>query len=117
MPTLRLKTAIPKMRHQLGTFSTVILGDIDSQDGRTYRHILALVPDGADQPILYLTCYDLAQPTENGQSTVVEVIAETGTRTLGPNDRWRDREVFARDAIAMVQRIMGLEDEMPARLL
>lgn len=113
----RLTTALPKRRYQLGTFSAVILGDIESPDPRQYHFILALVQEGEQDPILYVTCESLPEPTADGQRTIVRVLVEEGEKALGPNDAWRDLDAFADDAVAMAQKVMRLTDEIPARLM
>jgi hypothetical protein len=113
----QVSTALPKRRYQLGTFSAVVLGDVRSPDPRSYLYILALVPEGEQDPVLYVTCESLPEPAEDGQRTIVRVIAEEGEKALGPNDAWQDLDAFADDAVAMVQKVMRLGDEIPARLL
>ena len=112
----QVSTALPKRRYQLGPFSAVVLGDVESPDPTTYHYILALVNEGEQEPVLYVTCESLPEPAEDGQGTIARVIAEEGEKALGPNDAWRDLDAFADDAIAMVQKVMRLTDEIPARL-
>lgn len=113
----QIVTAVPERRYHIGTFSAVILGEVESADGLEYRYVLALVPEGESEPVLYITCRDVSDQEPAGASTIVEVLAESGERAFGPDDRWRDLDAFAGDALAMVQRVMGLTDEEPARLV
>ena len=41
-----IATAIPKRRFQIGDYSASLLGEVESNDRRHYRYILALVPTG-----------------------------------------------------------------------
>lgn len=113
----QVTTALPKRRYQLGTFSAVVLGDIESPDPNAYHYILAVVQEGEQDPLLYVTCEALPEPADDGQRTIVRVVAEEGEKALGPNDAWQDLEAFSDDAVAMVQKVMRLTDEIPARLL
>jgi hypothetical protein len=112
----RIKTAIPERRYHIGGFIAVILGEVESSDGHTYHHILALVPEGGPEPALYVTSEENASGGSSEAATIVRVIAENGERALGPDSRWRDLDAFSEDALAMVQRVMGLTDEEPVRL-
>lgn len=113
----KIGTAIPKRRYRIGDFSAVILSDVESADGRSYHHILALVADGEQAPTLYVTAEEVPDAENPAGVTVVRVITESGERALGPDARWRDLDLFAEDAIAMVQQVMGLTKEEPMRLL
>ena len=112
-----IETAIPKRRFQIGDFSAVILGEVTSRDQRTYEYILALVPDGETEPVLYITAEKVVADAAPEKVTVVRVIADGGERILGPDQRWCDLDLFGEDALAMVQKVMGLGEEEPRRLL
>jgi hypothetical protein len=113
----KINTAIPERRYQIGAFTAVILGNVESADGRTYHHILALVPDGEDTPNLFITSEQAEPGLGSEGDTIVRVIARDAERALGPDARWRDLDAFSEDALAMVQRVMGLTDEELVRLL
>lgn len=113
----QIERAIPQRRYHIGTFGAVVLGEIESADSHSYHHILALVPEGAPDPVLYVAAEELGEPAEDGQRTVVRVVAEEGEKVLGPDDRWRDLDAFVDDALEMVQRVMRLTDEEPVRLM
>ena len=112
-----IERAIPKRRYHIGTFGAVILGEVESGDDHAYRHILALVPEGDSDPILYVTAEELAEPGPDGQRMVVRVVAEEGEKVLGPDDRWQELDAFVDDALQMVRRVMRLTDEEPVRLM
>ena len=113
----KINTAIPERRYHIGAFTAVILGDVESSDGRTYHYILALVPDGEHEPSLYVTSEQAEAGRGSEGDTIVRVIAGDGERALGPDARWRDLDAFSEDALAMMQRVMRLTDEEPVRLL
>ncbi|MCU0936716.1 MAG: hypothetical protein MUF66_11795 [Gammaproteobacteria bacterium] len=111
-----ITTAVPARRYQIGDYSAVLLHDVSSPGPVCYRFILALVPFGSSNPVLYVTAEQAdGQPGEG--DTVVRVIAETGQRAFGPDDRWRDLDAFAEDALAMASRVLGLAGEEVRRLL
>lgn len=112
----RITTAIPKRRYHIGTFHGVILGDIESPDPRQYFFILALVPEGTDDPVLYVIAEEVLTEDDE-RAVVITVRSETGEKVLGPNPRWKDIDHFSDDAVAISQRVMQLTDEMPSRLM
>ena len=112
----QITTALPQRRYHIGTFQAVILGDIESPDPNRYFFIMALVPEGTEEPVLYVIAEEVE--TEDGEpATVITVRSEEGEKVLGPNPAWRQVEAFADDAVAIVQKVMRLEDEMPSRLM
>ena len=112
-----IDTAIPLRRYRIGDFSAVILGEVTSRDRRDYEYILALVPDGEQAPVLYITAEKVAADEGPNRVTVARVIADQGERILGPDERWCDLSAFGEDALAMVQKVMGLSQEEPRQLL
>lgn len=112
----QIRTAIPKRRYHIGTFQAVILGDIESPDENRYFFILALVPEGQEDPVLYVISEEVVT-ADDTKATVITVRSEEGEKVLGPNAGWRDIEGFAADAVAIVQRVMRLTDEPPNRLM
>lgn len=110
-------TAIPKRRYKLGEFSVVILGDIESKDGIDYHLIMAVVRDSDPEPGLYLTA---ERPAEAGTSEGVytmRIIMRDGAEVLGSSDAWSSIEVFAKEALDVVSRVLNLTDEVPYRLM
>ncbi|MDZ7754265.1 MAG: hypothetical protein U5S82_22155 [Gammaproteobacteria bacterium] len=112
----QINTALPERRYHIGTFQAVILGDIESPDENSYFFILALVPEGVEDPVLYVISEEVVTE-DDMKATVITVRSEDGEKVLGPNPEWRDIEGFARDALAIVQRVMRLTDEAPNRLM
>ncbi len=111
-----IQTAVPARRYEIGDYSAVLLHDVTSRRAIAYYFILALVPFGGAAPVLYVTA-ERAEGLAEGPDTVVRVIAETGERVFGPDDRWRELETFAEDALAMARKVLRLEGEEVRRLL
>ena len=112
-----IETALPMRRYQISDLSAVVLGDVTSRDNRQYEYVMALVPDGEQNPILYITAERVSRPGTQDQLTIVRVVAEGGERTLGPDERWRELDAFAEDALSMARQVMGLGNDEAMRLL
>lgn len=110
-----IQTAVPARRYAFGDYTAVVLHEIATRDPRTYHFILALVPFGASAPLLFVTC-EAAGPGEDADQTIIRVIAETGERAFGPDERWRDLERFSEDALLMARKVLRLENEEVRRL-
>lgn len=115
MQAPKIKTAIPQRRYQYGGFTAVMLGDIDSDDGFTYRYICAMVPDGASQPSMYVMAVKNAPGGEGGYS--LRVLTEGFDKVVDSSDRWRDLDMFSKQALDLAQQVLGLSDETPIRLM
>lgn len=111
-----IQTAVPARRYQIGDYSAVLLHEVTLRRPAVCYFILALVPFGGATPVLYVTA-ERAEGLPEGPTTVVRVIAEGGERSFGPDDRWRDLETFAEDALAMARKVLRLEGEETRRLL
>jgi len=111
------RTAIPKRRYRLGEFTITILGEIDSEEIVEYQYILAVVREGDSQPGMYLT----AEKRQAGQKRMsdyeMRLIMQDGTQVVGTSEHWKELEIFAKDALQMVQTILNLQDEEPRQLL
>lgn len=107
----KIETAIPKRRYQIGTFSAVILGDIESEDDVRYRYICALVPEGVNEPVLYI-----AHIRQSG-GDIVRIASADGTQDLVAPDSMQDLDSFCDQALPVAQKLLSLTDEMPARLM
>ncbi len=112
----QINTAVPKRRYHIGSFQAVVLGDIESPDENSYFFILAVVPEGEEDPVLYVISEEVVTDDDT-RATVITVRADGGEKVLGPDPGWRDIERFADDAVAIVQRVMRLTDETPNRLM
>jgi hypothetical protein len=111
-----IQTAVPVRRYVIGDYSAVLLHQISSRDKAPYYFILALVPFGGSSPTLYIAAQK-ADETGDGPDTVIRVIAESGERAFGPDDRWRDLDMFAEDALQMAVKVLHLAGEEVRRLL
>jgi len=110
----QFSTAIPKRRYQMGDFSIVVLGDVESTDGSDYRYIFAMVQDGSKEPSFYVTA--VHQPGPDGDY-VLKIVAPNMERDLDHSDAWRDLDIFTEQAISLAQQVMGLKDEAAHRLM
>ena len=110
------KTAIPKQRYKLGAFSIVILGDIESEDARQYRYVLAAVHEGDPEPGLYLTAEPPPDAAQHGALCMRLVMAD-GEEVLMTNDALGNIDVFAAEGLTVVKALLQLTDEEPFRLL
>lgn len=112
-----IKTAIPKRRYQLGQFSVVILGDIETNDANDYRYVLAVVHEGNPEPGMYLTCEPAPGEVQDKGKWVMRLIMRDGAQLFAANDNWSDLDAFATDGIATVQQLLKLTDEEPFQLM
>lgn len=108
----QIKTAIPKRRYQLGDFSIVVLGEIESDDGQAYRYVFAMVQDGSKDPSCYVTASKVT-----ADDYLLRLIAPNMERDLDTSPIWQDLDAFCEQAISLAQQVMGLKDEYPHRLL
>lgn len=106
-----IKTAVPKRRYTIGSFTAVLLGDVESDDARRYRYIFAVVPDGDARPSLFVTC-ELER-----QNSLVRTIRAQGEQIVDVEISCRDIDAFADLAIRLVQTALGLLDQAPVRLM
>ena len=116
MPAPHIKTAIPRQRHQIGSFVATVLADIDSDDPVTYRYIMAVVEDGQQQPALFITSERNTGPGVSEGRYRLRVIMGSEEKTLPPSDEWGDLEKFSLAGLGIVAKLMNLHDEQPVRL-
>lgn len=114
MNSPHFSTAIPKRRYQIGDFTAVILGDVESSDSTDYRYIFAMVQDGRTEPSFYVL--SIHRPGADGDY-LLKVIAPNLERELDTSDAWRDLDIFAEQAISLAQQVMGMKDEAAHRLM
>jgi hypothetical protein len=111
-----IRTAVPKRRYQLGNFSAVVLGEVESGDDNEYQYILAVLRPGDAEPGIYLT----AERTRPGHGTAaplaMRLVMPDGSEVIGRSDRWAGLEEFTEDALTAVRKILGLEREEAFRL-
>lgn len=114
MTTPQIGTAIPKRRYQLGEFTAVVLGDVESRDGEDYRYVMALVPEGQRQPIFYVSSVRNRSGGEGSHR--LRVASAALTRDMGASDGWFNLDNFCDEALQVARQALGLMDEQPLRL-
>ncbi|NBC46539.1 MAG: hypothetical protein GVY22_00805 [Gammaproteobacteria bacterium] len=112
----KIKTALPKRRYQIGDHSATVLGEIDSDDDRDYRFILALVPMGEQEPVLYVTSEQAAAERRSQGAYDLRVISASLTDVLDTADRWSDLDAFAEQALDLAQQVLGLGNQQVFKL-
>ncbi len=117
----KIDTAIPQRRYQLGAYTVVILGDIQTTDEKEYRYVAAVVREGDPDPGLYLSAERIigqrpeGSPTHSGYD--LRVTMREGSQVVGRSDRASSVEQFSTDALGMIASILDLQDEQPYRLM
>ena len=94
----------------------MLLADVESKDTNTYQFILVFIPQGSNEPFLYITSEKNEQPATEGGSHRIRVIAPHNTQVFGSNDRWADEEAFTEDALLMGRKLLELTDEEAYRI-
>ena len=113
----QIKTAIPKQRYQIGPFTAIVLGDIDSSDGLDYQYILAMVEEGRDRPGFYVTAERVQGEDAARGRYRMRILAAWGTEVLGQSDRWQTLDGFIDDAFSIAVAKLALTDESVIRLM
>ncbi len=108
-------TAVPVRRYQVGEYQAVILGDIESTDGREYRYIMAMIVDGSHEPKLYLALERNRDRNEEGR-WLMRVMGHRLDESLGASDQWENIDQFTASAMNVAMKVLGLSDEIPALL-
>ena len=112
-----IKTAIPKRRYQIGDFGVSLLGEIESDDERYYRYILAFVQTGQGQPSLYV-CVEQSPPAAAAQGRYyLRVVNEVMSEVVDTSDAWGDLDAFAEQGLKLGVQALGLQQEQVLRLL
>lgn len=112
----RFSVAIPWRRYQVGEYTATILRDIESEDERPYRYILAMVMEGSREPRLYVTLERNRNAARAGGSHTMRIVGHQLDEVLGASDQWDDALAFAGSAMAVAMKALGLTDEIPAPL-
>lgn len=112
----RFSVAIPWRRYQVGEYVATILRDVESEDGRAYRYILAMVMEGSREPKLYITLERNRDPVKAGGSHSMRIVGHQLDETLGSSDQWDEILAFAGSAMGVAMKALGLTDEIPAPL-
>lgn len=117
MSAPRIKTAIPLQRHQIGGFVATVLGEVESDDPADYRYIMAVVEEGKQSPVLYVTSERNSGPAAADGRFRLRVIMGEEQKELSPSDEWGDVDKFSLAGLGIVAKLMHLQDEMPYRLM
>lgn len=112
-----IRTALPRRRWQLADHTATLLGDIDSGDTRAYRYLLALVPTGQAEPVLYVTCEPAPAASADAGRYLLRVISEALTDVLDQADDWGDADRFAEQALDIARQVLGLRAAEAVRLM
>lgn len=113
----KIQRAIPKKRYQLGEFGVTVLGEIESPDIRTYQYIMAFVPEGKDQPVLYV-CSERTPPKDRHDGThQLRVINQAMSEVMDISDQWRELDIFCSEGLKIGNQILGLADEQAVPLM
>jgi hypothetical protein len=108
-------TAIPRRRYRLGEFSLVVLGEIESNDDRDYRYIMAVVQGDDPQPGIYLTAERNREAGHGGYD--MRLVMRDGEDVIGSSADWDELDAFTDEAIRIVSQILNLGDEEPYRMM
>ena len=110
----KIGTAIPKRRYQLGEFTAIVLGEVESRDGEEYRYVMALVAEGQQQPIFYVSAVRNRSGDEGSHR--LRAASAQLTRDMGASDGWANLDNFCEEAMQVARQALGLMDEQPVRL-
>lgn len=116
MQAPNIRTAVPKRRYQIGEYNVVVLGEVESNDPQQYRFIMAVVPEGENQPVFYVTSEKARRGEAVQGSHRLRVIADRLHEDLGVSDRWAELEAFTEEGLSVVRKALGLMDEQPFQL-
>jgi hypothetical protein len=106
-----ITTAIPKRRYQIGHYTGVVLGDIESADNNQYLYIFAAIAEGNTDPDLYVIA------EKNGKQADLRLESDTLSEVLDSSPDWKDLDRFAAKAIELSASLLGLSDQQPQRLM
>jgi hypothetical protein len=111
-----IRTAVPKRRYQLGDFSAVVLGEVESGDDKEYQYILAVLRPGDAEPGIYLTAEQTRPEHGSTAALAMRLVMRDGSEVIGHSDRWAGLDEFTEDALTALRKILGLESEEAFRL-
>jgi len=113
----KIQTAIPKQRYQFGEYVISVLGEIESPDPQSYQFIMAFVPEGKSEPVLYI-CSEKSLPKDRHEgSHRLRVVNQAMSEIMSTGDQWRNLETFSGEALKLGEQLLGLAGEQPVRLM
>ena len=107
-----ITTAVPKRRYMIGPYSAVVLGEVESPDPVSYRYLMAVVPEGSRDPVLYVAC-----ERDAGGDDRVRLVAQGIDQPVADGTPCGGLESFTDYALAVVREAMGLTDETPYQVM
>lgn len=113
----RITTAIPRQRYRIGRYAAILLGEVESGDGRAYRHLVAFVRQGSAQPDLYVYAEEASPGERSGGRFRLRLVSEALSETLDTGDGWADLDLFVEQALALGIQTLGLGRERVERLM
>jgi hypothetical protein len=112
----RIKTALPKRRYQIGDYAATVLGEIEADDGRDYRWLMAFVPMGKNEPSLYVCCEPAPAERRADGDWDIRIVSKAMTDILDTADHWGDLDTFCEQAIDLARQVLGLASQEAFRL-
>ena len=112
----KIQTAIPQRRYQLGEYTGVVLGEIESSDEVKYQYILALMREGEGRPSFYVTAEKNPRSRRQEGSHRLRVITSGLDEEIGSSNAWAELDTFCTEAFTVAARVLGLSDEQPVAL-
>lgn len=113
----QIRTAIPKRRYRLGKHDATLLGEIDSSDARQWRYLLAFVPQGQREPVLYVGAEVVPPVERDSGGWRLRVIGELLEDEFGCDDRWGELDVFSEQALTVGAQMLGLDAGRAERVM
>ncbi len=110
-------TAVPRRRYKYGEFSMVILSDIESNDDKSYRYIMAVIRGTDPEPGVYITAERDRTAGQGSSDYNMRIVMQGGAEVIGSSSAWQDLDAFADEALGIVGRLLNLGDEEPYRLM
>ena len=112
-----IQRAIPKKRFQMGEYGVTILGEIESADIASYHYIMAFVPDGKNEPVLYVTAERTPPKDRHEGSHRLRVINQAMSEIMDTSDQWKDLEQFSAEGLKIGAQVLSLSDEQAIPLM
>ncbi len=110
-------TAVPRRRYKYGEFSMVILGDIESNDDKNYRYIMAVIRGTDPEPGIYITAERDQPAGQGGGDYNMRIVMQDGAEVINSSSAWHDLDAFTSEALDIVGQLLNLGDEEPYRLM
>jgi hypothetical protein len=110
-------TAVPRRRFKYGEFGVVILGDVESNDDKNYRYIMAVIKGTDPEPGIYITAEQDHAAGQGGADYTMRIVMRDGAEVIGSSSDWHNLDAFANEALGIVGQLLNLGDEEPYRLM